>query len=78
MSNRNDNCQQIENVRQYRARHLTEIDNKLTMYVMTVLDNRLCLSKPRKKVVKLTDLLDMTTVVDWDVKPHKIQTNYIL
>ena len=32
--------------------------------------NRLCLSLPRKSVVRLTDHLNMTIVVDWDVKPQ--------
>ena len=34
-----------------------------------VLINRLGLSLPRKCVVRLTDRLDMITVIDWDVKP---------
>ena len=36
-----------------------------------MLGNRLGLSLPRKSVVRLTDNLDMTILVDWDVKPQK-------
>ena len=38
--------------------------------VHLVLVNRLG-SLPRNSMVRLTDHLDMTNVVDWDVKPHK-------
>ena len=38
-----------------------------------VLVNRLDLSLSRKSVVRLTDHLDMTIFVDWDVKPQIIQ-----
>ena len=31
---------------------------------------------PRNSVVRLTDRLDMTIVVHWDVKPHIKQTNF--
>ena len=31
-----------------------------------------------KSVVRLTDCLDMTVVVDWDVKPQNKQTETIL
>ena len=31
-------------------------------------------SLPRNSVVSLTDLLDMTIIVDWDVKPQIKQT----
>ena len=33
-----------------------------------VLINRLDLSLPRKRAVRLTDRLDITIIVDWDVK----------
>ena len=36
--------------------------------VHQVLVNRLGPSLPRKRAVRLTDRLDMITVVDWDVK----------
>ena len=35
---------------------------------------RLDIRLPRKSVVGLTDLHDMTIVVDWDIKPHIKQT----
>ena len=35
-----------------------------------MLVNRLGLSLPRKSVVRLTDRLDITIAVDWDVKPQ--------
>ena len=35
-----------------------------------VLVNGLDLSLPRESVVRLTDSLDITIVVDWDVKPQ--------
>ena len=41
--------------------------NWLTAYVY--------ISLHRKSVVRLTDRLDMTIVVDWDVKPQMKQTN---
>ena len=41
--------------------------------VHQVLVNYLDLSLPRKSVVRLTDRLDMTIVVDWDVKPQNKQ-----
>ena len=31
----------------------------------------LSLSLPRKNVVMITDYLDMTIAVDWDIKPQK-------
>ena len=34
-------------------------------------------SLPRNSVVRLTDLLNMTIVVDWDVKPQIKQTKEI-
>ena len=38
----------------------------------------LSLRLPRKSVVRLTDCLDMTIVVDWDVKQHSNkQTNML-
>ena len=42
-----------------------------------VLVNRLG-SLPRNSVVRLTDCLDMTVVVDGDVKPQIKQTNLML
>ena len=33
-------------------------------------------SLPRNSVVKLTDLLDMTIVADWDIKPQNKQSNH--
>ena len=41
--------------------------------VHLVLVNRLGLSLPRKSVAMLTDCLDMTTVVDWDIKQQNKQ-----
>ena len=41
--------------------------------VHQVLVNRLRLSLPRKSVVRLTDCLDMTIIVDCDVKPQNKQ-----
>ena len=38
--------------------------------VHEVLVNRLGLSLPRKSVVRITDRLDMTIVVDWDNLPR--------
>ena len=32
------------------------------------------ISLPRKKVVRLTELLDLTISVDWDVKPQTSKT----
>ena len=43
--------------------------------VHQVLVNRLGLRQPRKSAVKLTDHLNMTVVVDWDVIPQNKQTN---
>ena len=40
-----------------------------------ILVNRLGLSLPRKSGVRLTDRLDMTIVVDWNVKSQSKQTN---
>ena len=37
--------------------------------------NRLGLSLPRKSEVRLTDRLDMTVAVDWDVKPPNNNNN---
>ena len=34
-------------------------------------------SLPRNIVVRLTDCLDMTIVVDWDVKPQNKQTKHL-
>ena len=44
--------------------------------IYLVLVNRLG-SLPRNSVVRLTDRLDMTIVVDWDIKPQIKQTNKI-
>ena len=33
---------------------------------------------PRNSVIRLTDRLDMTIVVDWDVKPQMKQTSKTL
>ena len=41
--------------------------------VHLVLVNRLCFSLPRKSMVWLTDYLNMTIVVDWDVKQQNRQ-----
>ena len=38
--------------------------------------NCLGLSLPRKSVVRLTDRLDMTIAVEWDVKPQKQQQQH--
>ena len=46
------------------------LDSFWRKYVHWVLVNRLGLSLARKGVDKLTDRLDMTRVVDWDVKQH--------
>ena len=43
--------------------------------VYSVLVKRLGLSLPRKSVVRLTDRLDMTIVVEWDVKPQNNNSN---
>ena len=40
---------------------------------MQVLVNHLGLSLPRKIVVSLTESVDRTVVVDWDVKPQNKQ-----
>ena len=45
-------------------------------YVHQVLVNRLGLCLPRTSVVRITDRLDMTLVVDWDVKQQNKQTNH--
>ena len=45
-------------------------------HVHLVLVNRLG-SLPRNSVVRLTERLDMSTVVDWDVKPQIKQTNNV-
>ena len=37
--------------------------------------NRLGLSLPSKSVVRLTDRLDMTVAIDWDVKPRNNNNN---
>ena len=42
-----------------------ESSTAVVSYWRKVLVNRLCLSLPRKSVVRLTDWLDMTIVVDW-------------
>ena len=39
-------------------------------YVHEVKVNRLVKLSQEKKVVRLTDCLDMTIAVNWDVKPH--------
>ena len=36
--------------------------------------HRVLVSFPKKNVVRLTDSLDITIVVDWDVKPKPINT----
>ena len=44
--------------------------------VLWVLVDHLGLSLPRKSVVRLTDRLDMTIDVDWDVKPQHNKTSH--
>ena len=40
-----------------------------------VLVNHLGLNLPRKSVVRLTDCLNITIVVEWDIKPQNKQTS---
>ena len=43
-----------------------------------VLVNGFGLSLPRKSVVRLPDHLDITKVVDWDLKPKNKQIKFLL
>ena len=45
----------------------------VTKYVHKVLVNRFVKACPGKCVVRLTDCLDMTIAVDWNVKPQTKQ-----
>ena len=43
----------------------------------SVLVNRLGLSLPRQSVATLTDPLDLTIAVDWNVKPKTTTTEFV-
>ena len=55
------------------SKRLTDIFRPLSPFQL--LAKGCALSLPRKRVIRLTDRLDMTIVADWDVK-HKERQKY--